>query len=122
VPVPISSHIYLSRLARARAVQVATAAAIDDRPSCFRFPRGNGLGLDLAAAGITKDFKVNGRCGLLYEIVGRCSGIGGVGGGSLAAAGISDEGLACEPWFVFLHRLQRRDCRAVNLFSAVLGS
>lgn len=24
---------------------VATAAAIDDRPSCFRFPRGNGVGL-----------------------------------------------------------------------------
>ncbi|KAK5775648.1 probable 1-deoxy-D-xylulose-5-phosphate synthase 2, chloroplastic [Gossypium arboreum] len=24
---------------------VATAAAIDDRPSCFRFPRGNGLGV-----------------------------------------------------------------------------
>ncbi|KAL2521730.1 1-deoxy-D-xylulose 5-phosphate synthase 1 [Forsythia ovata] len=23
---------------------VATAAAIDDRPSCFRFPRGNGVG------------------------------------------------------------------------------
>ncbi|XP_047310950.1 probable 1-deoxy-D-xylulose-5-phosphate synthase 2, chloroplastic [Impatiens glandulifera] len=26
---------------------VATAAAIDDRPSCFRFPRGNGIGVDL---------------------------------------------------------------------------
>ncbi|KAI5419336.1 hypothetical protein KIW84_043484 [Lathyrus oleraceus] len=26
---------------------VATAAAIDDRPSCFRFPRGNGIGADL---------------------------------------------------------------------------
>ncbi|KAG9440184.1 hypothetical protein H6P81_020349 [Aristolochia fimbriata] len=25
---------------------VATAAAIDDRPSCFRFPRGNGIGAD----------------------------------------------------------------------------
>lgn len=36
---------------------VATAAAIDDRPSCFRFPRGNGLGLDLAAHGVGKDFK-----------------------------------------------------------------
>lgn len=31
---------------------VATAVAIDDRPSCFRFPRGNGIGLDLAAEGI----------------------------------------------------------------------
>lgn len=38
---------------------VATAAAIDDRPSCFRFPRGNGLGIDLAAHGITKDLKGN---------------------------------------------------------------
>ncbi|PNH09811.1 1-deoxy-D-xylulose-5-phosphate synthase 1, chloroplastic [Tetrabaena socialis] len=36
---------------------VATAAAIDDSPSCFRFPRGNGLGLDLAQHGITKDLK-----------------------------------------------------------------
>lgn len=26
---------------------VATAAAIDDRPSCFRFPRGNGVGVSL---------------------------------------------------------------------------
>ncbi|MFS8034550.1 putative 1-deoxy-D-xylulose-5-phosphate synthase [Helianthus anomalus] len=26
---------------------VATAAAIDDRPSCFRFPRGNGIGVEL---------------------------------------------------------------------------
>lgn len=31
---------------------IATAAAIDDAPSCFRYPRGNGLGVDLAAAGI----------------------------------------------------------------------
>jgi 1-deoxy-D-xylulose-5-phosphate synthase len=36
---------------------VATAAAIDDRPSCFRFPRGNGVGVDLAAAGIGADMK-----------------------------------------------------------------
>ncbi|DBA82123.1 TPA: 1-deoxy-D-xylulose-5-phosphate synthase, chloroplastic [Trebouxia sp. C0004] len=36
---------------------VATAAAIDDRPSCFRFPRGNGIGLDLAAEGISNDLK-----------------------------------------------------------------
>ncbi|KAI9128661.1 hypothetical protein K1719_000144 [Acacia pycnantha] len=26
---------------------VATAAVIDDRPSCFRYPRGNGIGVDL---------------------------------------------------------------------------
>jgi len=26
---------------------VATAAAINDRPSCFRYPRGNGIGVEL---------------------------------------------------------------------------
>ncbi len=31
---------------------VATAAAMDRHPICFRFPRGNALGLDLAAQGI----------------------------------------------------------------------
>jgi len=31
---------------------VATAAAIDDRPSAFRFPRGEGIGLPLPAEGI----------------------------------------------------------------------
>ena len=36
---------------------MATSVAIDDRPSCFRFPRGNGLGVDLAALGVGKDFK-----------------------------------------------------------------
>ncbi len=36
---------------------VATTVRIDDRPSCFRFPRGNGIGVDLAAEGITKDLK-----------------------------------------------------------------
>jgi 1-deoxy-D-xylulose-5-phosphate synthase len=36
---------------------VATAAAIDDRPSCFRFPRGNGIGINLSAEGITEDLK-----------------------------------------------------------------
>jgi 1-deoxy-D-xylulose-5-phosphate synthase len=36
---------------------VATSIAIDDRPSCFRFPRGNGIGMDLAAEGITDDLK-----------------------------------------------------------------
>ncbi len=33
-------------------LQVATAAAMDKHPICFRFPRGNGLGVDLKAAGI----------------------------------------------------------------------
>lgn len=36
---------------------VATAAAIDDRPSCFRFPRGNGVGIDLSKEGISQDLK-----------------------------------------------------------------
>jgi len=36
---------------------VATAVAIDDKPSCFRYPRGNGIGVDLAAEGIGKDLK-----------------------------------------------------------------
>jgi 1-deoxy-D-xylulose-5-phosphate synthase len=31
---------------------VATAVALDDRPSCLRFPRGTGLGVDLKAAGV----------------------------------------------------------------------
>ncbi|HCO91233.1 MAG TPA: 1-deoxy-D-xylulose-5-phosphate synthase, partial [Alphaproteobacteria bacterium] len=31
---------------------VATAAAIDDRPSAFRYPRGEGIGLDLPEAGM----------------------------------------------------------------------
>jgi 1-deoxy-D-xylulose-5-phosphate synthase len=30
---------------------VATAAAIDDRPSAFRYPRGNGIGIDIPARG-----------------------------------------------------------------------
>lgn len=36
---------------------VATAIAIDDQPSCFRFPRGNGLGVDLAQYGVAKNHK-----------------------------------------------------------------
>jgi len=31
---------------------VATAAAIDDRPSAFRFPRGEGIGIELPAVGV----------------------------------------------------------------------
>lgn len=31
---------------------VATANAIDDGPSAFRYPRGNGVGVDMAAAGV----------------------------------------------------------------------
>lgn len=58
---------------------VATAAAIDDRPSCFRFPRGNGQGLDLSTYGITKDLK-----GVPLEVgIGCCwmCGGGDAGGG-----------------------------------------
>ena len=36
---------------------LATAIAIDDRPSCFRFPRGNGIGVDLAAYGVAPSLK-----------------------------------------------------------------
>ncbi len=34
---------------------VATAAAIDDRPSAFRYPRGNGVGVELPAEGAPLD-------------------------------------------------------------------
>jgi deoxyxylulose-5-phosphate synthase len=33
---------------------VATSIAIEDGPSCFRFPRGNGIGVDLEAYGVNK--------------------------------------------------------------------
>ena len=36
---------------------LATSIAIDDRPSCFRFPRGNGIGVDLAAYGVAPNLK-----------------------------------------------------------------
>ena len=36
---------------------VATSIAIDDLPSAFRFPRGAGIGVDLAAEGIGPDMK-----------------------------------------------------------------
>jgi len=36
---------------------VATAAQIDDYPCAFRYPRGNGLGVDLAAYGVGADLK-----------------------------------------------------------------
>jgi len=36
---------------------VATSIAIDDRPSAFRFPRGNGIGVDMAANGVGADLK-----------------------------------------------------------------
>merc|ERR1711907_471897 len=36
---------------------VATSIAIDDRPSAFRFPRGNGIGVDMAANGVGSDLK-----------------------------------------------------------------
>jgi 1-deoxy-D-xylulose-5-phosphate synthase len=36
---------------------VATAAAYFEGPSCFRFPRGDGIGVDLAEAGVKPNFK-----------------------------------------------------------------
>merc|ERR1712054_751158 len=36
---------------------VATAAAFDEYPFAFRYPRGSGLGVDLTAAGVGSDFK-----------------------------------------------------------------
>lgn len=36
---------------------VATAVSITDRPSCFRFPRGNGIGVELADFGVTSNLK-----------------------------------------------------------------
>ncbi|CAG9465541.1 unnamed protein product [Pedinophyceae sp. YPF-701] len=36
---------------------VATSIAIDDAPSCYRFPRGNGIGVDLEAEGVGPDMK-----------------------------------------------------------------
>jgi len=36
---------------------VATSIAIDDRPSCFRFPRGNGIGVDMEALGVGANYK-----------------------------------------------------------------
>ena len=36
---------------------VATSVAIDDQPSCLRFPRGNGLGVDFAAYGVSEKLK-----------------------------------------------------------------
>lgn len=36
---------------------VATSIAIDYAPSCFRFPRGNGIGVDLAEFGVAPNFK-----------------------------------------------------------------
>lgn len=36
---------------------VATSAQINDRPSCFRYPRGNGVGVDLTEHGIGQDLK-----------------------------------------------------------------
>ncbi|CAD7696054.1 unnamed protein product [Ostreobium quekettii] len=80
---------------------VATAAAINDRPSCLRYPRGNGVGVDLAAEGITDDLK-----GVPLEVGKGIVRQGGadvalVGYGSAvqecmkAAAMLSDMGVSC---------------------------
>lgn len=46
---------------------VATAVAIDDQPSCFRFPRGNGIGVDFAAYGVSEKLK-----GTPWEVCSPC--------------------------------------------------
>ncbi|XP_042037423.1 probable 1-deoxy-D-xylulose-5-phosphate synthase, chloroplastic isoform X1 [Salvia splendens] len=45
---------------------VATAAAIDDRPSCFRYPRGNGLGVELPPGNKGKPLEI-GKGRILIE-------------------------------------------------------
>nr|AGQ04153.1 deoxyxylulose synthase [Lavandula angustifolia] len=45
---------------------VATAAAIDDRPSCFRYPRGNGIGVDLPPGNKGKPLEI-GKGRILIE-------------------------------------------------------
>ena len=63
-------------------LQVATAAAMDKHPICFRFPRGNGVGVDLAAAGITgfkgvpMEVRLVSVCGRL-DMLGNCHVRGG---------------------------------------------
>ena len=46
---------------------VATAIAIDDQPSCFRFPRGNGIGADFSQNGVAKNHK-----GTPWEVSAGC--------------------------------------------------
>lgn len=41
---------------------VATAAAIDDRPSCFRYPRGNGVGVELPTGNKGTPLEVTFNC------------------------------------------------------------
>ena len=56
---------------------VATAAGMDRHPICFRFPRGNALGLDLAAHGIVgyKGQPMEVRRGRLLPTCGKQSGV-----------------------------------------------
>lgn len=80
---------------------VATAASIDDRPSCLRYPRGNGVGVDLAAESIGPDMKgtpleigkgVVRREGTDVALVGYGSGVME----SLKAASmLSEKGVSC---------------------------
>ena len=51
---------------------VATAATIDDRPSCFRYPRGNGIGSILPTNNKGVPLEVLAQsflCGILHIIV-----------------------------------------------------
>jgi len=69
---------------------VATCVAYDAGPSCLRYPRGNGRGVDLAAAGVT-DVGEGGLKGTPLPIgKGIVRRWGREGGGKLGAAGSGD--------------------------------
>ncbi|XP_073104314.1 1-deoxy-D-xylulose-5-phosphate synthase, chloroplastic isoform X1 [Elaeis guineensis] len=70
---------------------VATAAAIDDRPSCFRYPRGNGVGVPLPAGNKGVPLEVGkGRILIEGERVALL-GYGAAVQGCLAAASLLEE-------------------------------
>jgi deoxyxylulose-5-phosphate synthase len=80
---------------------VATAASIDDSPSCLRFPRGNGIGVDLASIGIGKDLKVSSSNRSSSSSSSRCSSsssirssVNGIGV-DLASVGIGKDLKVC---------------------------
>ena len=51
---------------------VATAAAIDDRPSCFRYPRGNGVGVELSAGTADKYRASSSKSIVVVDNAGNC--------------------------------------------------
>ena len=64
-------HVPLSMLQPSNEAElcnaVATAVAIDDAPSALRFPRGNGLGVNLADFGVAPNLK-----GSPWEVLPHC--------------------------------------------------